>query len=131
MCIRDSGSGVLFDQIGNASHFSEQDKRRATELDLLGCVVTIKGMRCISTNAPGVNFKDNRLLIGQRETCSYVIAKPWATTPIFEAQGPNGRPTGEKLGYGEEYNAIIVPTPIRSRLTSIIVFDSDARLAAA
>ena len=114
------GSGVLFDQVGNATYFSEQDKRRATELDLLGCVVTVKGMKCYSTNAPGVNFKDERLLIGQRETCSYIISKPWATTPPFEAVGANRRPTGEKLGYGEEYSAILVPTPIRSRLTSIL-----------
>jgi hypothetical protein len=125
------GSGVLFDQIGNATYFSEQDKRRATELDLLGCVTHVKGMKCYSTNAPGVNFKDDRLLIGQRDTCSYVISKPWSTTPPFEAKGPNGLPTAEKIAYGEEYNAICVPTPIRSRLTSIIVYDSDARSAAA
>ena len=88
-------------------------------------------MAAFGTNAPGIDLADDRILMGARGTLSYVVVKPFMTGTPFEAVDSNGLPTGERIAYGEEYNAIHVPSPLQARLTSVIVYDSDARTAAA
>lgn len=124
------GSAVLLDLLTNASSFSVNDARNGTNLDVAGDLGVIKAMPAYSTNAPGVDFGDERILIGERGTATYAIARPWSTGQPFEAVDATGKPTGQRQAYGEEYNAIFVPSPIRYKLTSVIVYDSDARAAA-
>lgn len=124
------GGPILINELSWATSFQEMDRRRATEAGKDGQCAFIKAMPVFCSNAPGVNFGDERLMIGVKGSCTYAISKPWSTTPPFEAVGPNRKPTGEKLAYGEEYNAIIVPHPLRGQLTSVICYDSDARAAA-
>ena len=58
---------------------------------------------------------------------TYTIAKPFVTGMPFEAVDSNGKPTGKKVAYGEEYSAIKVPTPIRDRMTSVIAYSFTGR----
>lgn len=124
-------SPTLNDQLTNARQFAAEAMRAGSGLTGSGDLATIKGIPAYGTNAPGIDLGDERIIMGQRATLSYVVAKPFMTGQPFEAVGANGLPTGQRVAYGEEYNAIHVPSPIRNRLTSIIMYDSDARTAAA
>jgi hypothetical protein len=125
------GGAVLLDLLSNATSFSINDQRAGTDLTKSGDLGVVKGMPAYSSNAPGVDFGNERILIGERGTLSYAIARPWATGAPFEAVDSSGRPTGARMAYGEEFNAIHVPAPVRYKLSSIICYDSDARAAAA
>ena len=120
----------LLNEMEDADQFSEMDRVAGTQLDKTGAVSVIRGMRVYGTNAPGIHFGDERILIGEAGTLTYAIARPWSVTPAFEAVGATGRPTGQLQAYSEEYNALIVPPAIRGRLTSVVCYDSDARAAA-
>ena len=125
------GGAVLLEMLTNASSFSVNDRRNGTDLSKAGDLGVIKGMPAYSSNAPGTDFGEERVLIGEAGTLTYAIARPWATGQPFEAVDASGRPTGQRQAYGEEYNAIVVPRAIRHKLSSVIVFHSDARAAAA
>lgn len=124
-------SPILNDMLTNAAQYAAEGIRAGSNLTGSGDLATIKGLPTYGTNAPGIDLGDERLIMGERGTLSYVIAKPYMMGVPFEAVGANGLPTAEKIAYGEEYGAIHVPLPIRNRLTSIIYYDSDARTAAA
>src|SRR3546814_5130064 len=51
----------------------------------------------------------------------------FVTGTPFEAVNSDGEPTGQKVAYGEEYSAVHVPSPIRNRMRSIIVYRSEER----
>lgn len=124
-------SPTLNDLLTNARQFAAEAIRAGSSLTGAGDLATIKGIPAFGTNAPNIDLEDERIILGQRGTLAYVLAKPFMMGTPFEAVGANGLPTGERVAYGEEYNAIHVPTPIRNRLTSLILYDSDARTAAA
>lgn len=124
-------SPVANDTLTNAAQFAAEAMRAGSNLTGSGDLATIKGVASYGTNAPDIDLGDERLIMGQRGTLAYVIAKPFMTGIPQEAVNSNGLLTGERIAYGEEYNAIHVPDPIRNRLTSIILYDSDARTAAA
>ena len=125
------GGAVLLDLLSNATNFSVRDSRPGSDLNQLGDLGTVKGMKCFASNAPGVDFGNERILIGERGTLTYAIARPWSTGAPFEASDAAGRPTGARMVYGEEFNAISVPQPVHYKLSSVIVYDSVARAAAA
>lgn len=95
-----------------------------------GDLERIKSLPTFSSNVPGSDLGAERILLGRLDACTYGIVKPFETGPVFEATGPNGLPTGEKIAYGEEYSAVHVPLPFRKHLTSVLAYDSDARAAA-
>lgn len=115
--------------LSGARGFMQSKVRFGTALDGRGDLDVIHGIPCYATNVP-CDLGAERILLGERGTLRYVIAKPFMTGMPFEAQGPNG-PIGAKIAYGEEYSAVCVPAPVRKNLTSVILFDSDARAAAA
>lgn len=124
-------SPVLNDTLTNAEQFAAEMMRAGSGLSGSGDLVTVKGIPAYATNAPGVDLGDERIIMGERGTLSYVVAKAFMTGMPFEAVNGSGLPTGERIAYGEEFNAIHVPSPIQNRLTSIVMYDSDARTAAA
>jgi hypothetical protein len=124
-------SPVLNDTLTNARQFAAEAMRAGGNLTGSGDLATIKGIAAFGTNAPGIDMGDDRIILGARGTLSYVVIKPFMTGVPFEAVDSNGLPTGERIAYGEEFNAVHVPLPLQNRLTSVIVYDSDARTAAA
>ena len=124
-------SPTLNDTLTNARQFAAEAMRAGSGLTGSGDLATIKGIPAYGTDAPGIDLGDERILMGQRNTASYVVAKPFMIGLPVEVRNSTGYMTAEKEAYGEEYNAIHVPSPIRNRLTSVIMYDSDARTAAA
>ncbi|MER2527920.1 MAG: phage protease [Candidatus Competibacter denitrificans] len=123
-------SPVLNDTLTNARQFAAEAARAGSNLTGVGDLATIKGITGVGTTAPGIDLGDERILLGQRGTLTYTVVKPFVIGTPFEAVGPNGLPTAEKIAYGEEYNSIHVPKPLYPRFTSMIVYDSDARTVA-
>lgn len=115
-------SPTLNDTLSNAEQFINEFKRNGTDNTTDGDLMKVKGIAAYGTNAPGIDLGDQRIVIGQRGTLTYTVAKPFALGEPFEAVGPNGKPIGKKQAYGEEYNAIKTPTPIRNRLASVLVY---------
>lgn len=120
-------SYTLNNSATNANNFEADSKRNGSDTTSQGDLDTIKGIPAFSTNAPGVDLGDERAVIGQRGTLTYTIAKPFVTGQPFESVAADGRPTGQKQAYGEEYSAIKVPTPIRNRLTSVLAYSFSGR----
>lgn len=123
-------SPVLNDILTNAEQFAAEAQRAGSALSGSGDLATVKAIPAYGTNAPNIDLGDDRILMGQRGTLSYTVVKPFMTGQPFEAVNSAGLPTGQRIAYGEEYNSINVPAAIRYRLTSVIVYDSDARTAA-
>lgn len=120
-------SPVLNDTATNARQFEAQAKRNGSDTNGQGDLDMLKGVPAWSTNAPGVDLGDERILMGQRGTATYTVAKPFMTGEPFEATDASGNPTGQKQAYGEEYSAIKVPTALRNRLTSVLAYSASAR----
>lgn len=120
-------SPTLNDTISNAEQFVNLLGRNGSSTDGQGDLQAVKGIPTFGTNAPGIDLGDQRILLGQRGQLTYTVAKPFALGEPFEVVGGDGRPVGKKQAYGEEYNAIKLPTPIRNRLTSVLVYSFSGR----
>lgn len=114
-------SQTLHNSITDAENFGANSLRNGTALDAMGDLAAIKGLPCWGTNTPG-DIGEQRLLLGQRGTVKYRIAKTFAIGAPFEIFNSAGKPVGKKGAYGEEYSSMCVPTPIRQRVTSVIAY---------
>ncbi len=122
-------SPILNNLFTQARSFNAKWKRYGTTLQETGDLDQINSLECWATNMR-CDLGNERVIIGERGTVTYMIAKPFQTGTPFERQNSDGYATGEKIAYGEEYSAICVPPPSRNRVTSVILFDSDIRAAA-
>ena len=121
-------SAMLNNEASKADQFVMEFKRNGTNDNVqTGDLESIKGLPSYDCNAPGMDIGDQRILIGQRGLTGYTIIKPYSVGQPFEAVDNQGRPTGEKVAYGEEYNALHTPRPVRNRYTSVLVYDSTTR----
>lgn len=123
-------SQTLHNTVTKAARFEADSGKLGTGLNNDGDLAQVKGIPVFGTNQPGVDLGDTRILLGERGTMTYGVAKPFATgTPFEVVEGSSGKPTGEKQAYGEEYSSIHVPVSIRNRLTSVIAYSATARAA--
>ena len=120
---------TLNDEATNAEQYTAAGKRADSSVTVSGDLADIKGVGCWSTNAPGIDLGEERIIMGQRGATAYTIAKPFGFGAPFEAVGPNGRPTGRKLSYGEEFSSIHVPAEYRARFTSVVAYSATGRAA--
>ena len=120
-------SETLNNEITKATEFITDSGRKGTDTNFQGDLEKVKGIQTFGTDAPGIDLGDNRIHMGQRNTTTYTVAKPFQTGKAFEAVNDLGQPTGEQVAYGEEYNSIYTPLPIRNRSTGVVVFDSTTR----
>jgi len=111
-------AGALADEITDADYFAGSDARTEG-------LTRVKGLDAYAVDAPDCDLNAARIIVGVDETVTYGVAKPLQFVPPFGLQGKTERAT-----YGEEYSAVHVPETIYNRLTSVIVYDSDARTAA-
>ncbi len=118
---------MMNNEASKAERFVVSLKRNGTDTNSNGDLQSIKSLPTFNTNAPGVDLGDQRILLGQRGLTSYTIAKPYSVGQPFEAVGPNGKPIGMKMAYGEEYNGIYTPKAVRNRYSSVLVYNSDDR----
>lgn len=121
-------SHTLHQTVSEAEQFTAHGTRSGTGANAEGMVDQVKGVPAWATNEPGIDLGDERLLLGERGTMGYTVAKAFMVGSPFEAvDATTGRPTGQKMAYGEEYSAMKVPTAIRNRLTSVLAYSASGR----
>lgn len=122
-------SPVLNNQITKAEQFVASLQKAGTGLNGMGDLDAIKTIPAFGTNQPGIDLGDERLLMGPRGLLGYTVAKPFTQIgqPIEMLDPTTNRPLGKKMVYGEEYNAIHMPTPVRKYMTSVLAYSATNR----
>ena len=120
-------SEVLNDTATNAEQFTASGKRNGADTSQGGDLTAIKSTPAYGTNAPGIDLGDERILMGQRNTTAYTIAKPWMMSEPQQARDEKGRLTGALESYGEEYNTVHTPKPVNGRYTSVLFYSASNR----
>src|SRR3546814_9038394 len=87
---------TLHNTITKAKRFEANSQKAGTGLNSDGDLERVKAVPCFSSNQPGADMAEGRIILGQRNTLSYVIAKPFVTGTPFEAVNSDGEPTGQK-----------------------------------
>ena len=121
-------SPVLNQTFTEARQFESASEKMGTALNNDGNLEAIKAVPVFGTNAPGLQMGDVRVVIGERGTTHYRVAKPFTMGEAFEAVDPTtGKPVGKKQAYGEEYSVEHTPTPSKYKYTSLLVADTTNR----
>jgi hypothetical protein len=121
-------SNTLNDTVTNADEFVVSLKRNGTDTTSMGDLEAVKALPAFSTNAPGIDLGDERILMGQRGTTTYTVAKAFALSEMQEGRdAATGQLNGSKEAYGQEFNSIYTPKPIADRYTSILVYSAGNR----
>lgn len=121
-------SGSLMTAIEQAETFGANFARPGTTLDQNGNLGAVKGIPGFKSFAPGLQLADNRIVVGQRGLTRYRMLKPWALGQLENQRDANGRFTGKKEAYGDQFVAIHTPTPLKMGLTSIVLYSATARV---
>ena len=124
-------SGAVRDLIGQAKQFGANFKRTATDLGADGNVGRIKDVPTWRSFAPGLNAGDRRIVIGERGVVRYRMMKPWQMNALENQKDSNGRFTGKKEAYGDQFIVVHTPTQLKAALTSMVLYSSAARIARA
>lgn len=121
-------SPVLHNAITDAENFEWGTSRPDVGITSAGTLTPVKAIPQWDTNAPGIDLGDERLILGRRGDFRYTVARPFSIGAPFEQQ-IDGRPTGKKIAYGEEYASLCVPTRLSEGYTSILAYSATARAA--
>ncbi|HAS6270556.1 hypothetical protein [Vibrio vulnificus] len=120
-------SNTLNDTCTNAEQFVASMKRNGSDTTAQGDLEMVKALPAFSTNAPATHLGDERIIMGQKGALTYTVVKPFTLSEMQEARDANGQLKGGKEAYGEEYNAIHCPKPIRNRFTSVLFYSQSGR----
>jgi hypothetical protein len=124
-------SGTVQAAVEQARQFSANYSRPGTDLSVDGNLGRIKGIPAFKTSAPGLWMADQRIVIGQRGLTRFRMMKPWAMGILQDQKDSNGRFTGKKEAYGDQFVVVHTPTPLKAGYTSIALYSSSARVARA
>lgn len=124
-------SGTVMTAVEQARQFSANYKRTGTDLTAEGNLGMVKGIPGFKTSAPGLAMADQRIVVGQRGQTRFRMMKPWSMGQLQDQKDANGRFTGKKEAYGDQFIALKTPTPVQNALTSIVLYSSSGRVARA
>lgn len=121
-------SGTVRTQIEQAGSFVESLARMGTDLQADGNLGRIKDVPNFRTTAPGLYMGDQRVVIGERGVTRWRMMKPWSMNALENQRDSNGRFTGKKEAYGDQFVVLHTPTPLKAAYTSIVLYSSSARV---
>ncbi len=121
-------SGTLRTQIEQAKQFEANSKRPGTDLMLDGNLGRIKDVPTFRSYAPGLNMGDVRTVIGERSTVRYRLLKAWQMGQLQDQKDANGRFTGKKEAYGDQFVVVHTPALLKGALTSMVVYSATGRV---
>lgn len=121
-------SGTVRTMIEQARQFSANYARSGTDLAADGNLGRIKDLPNFRTTAPGLSMGDQRVILGERGTTRYRMMKPWAMGQLENQKDANGRFTGKKEAYGDQFVVLHTPTQLKGAYTSIVLYSSSARV---
>lgn len=121
-------SGTVMTAIEQAETFGANFARPGTDLSAEGNLGRIKGVPNFKAFAPGLAMGDQRVVIGERGLTRYRMMKPWSMGQLENQKDANGRFTGKKEAYGDQFVVLHTPTPLKAGLTSIVLYSATARV---
>jgi hypothetical protein len=121
-------SGTVRTQIEQARQFAANYARPGTSLSAEGNLGVIKGVPQFRTTAPGLNMGDQRVIVGERGQTRFRMAKPWSMGQLENQKDANGRFTGKKEAYGDQFIVLHTPTPLKGAYTSVLLYSDSARV---
>lgn len=124
-------SGTLMNAIEQAEQFAANFARAGTSLDMDGNLGRVKGIPGFKSYAPGLQLADNRIIIGQRGLTRFRMLKPWSMGQLENQKDANGRFTGKKEAYGDQFIALHTPLPLKAGLTGVVLYSATGRVARA
>lgn len=121
-------SGTVRTQIEQAGSFVESLSRVGTDLQANGNLGRIKDVPNFRTTAPGLYMGDQRVVIGERGVTRWRMMKPWSMNALENQRDSNGRFTGKKEAYGDQFVVLHTPVQLKAAYTSIVLYSSSARV---
>lgn len=115
-------------QIEQAKQFSANFTRPGTDLSADGNLGRVKAVPNFKTTAPGLYMGDQRIVIGERNQTRFRMMKPWEMGQLQDQRDSNGRFTGKKEAYGDQFIVLHTPIPLKSATTSMLLYSSSARV---
>jgi hypothetical protein len=121
-------SSTVKTEVEQARSFVESFARNATTLDADGNLGTVKSVPNFRTTAPGLYMGDQRVVIGERGITRFRMMKPWSMGQLLDQRDSNGRFTGKKEAYGDQFIVLHTPTPLKAAYTTMSLFSTTARV---
>jgi hypothetical protein len=121
-------SGTLRTQLEQARQFGANFKRQGSDLMTDGNLGRIKDVPCFRSFAPGLAIGDQRIVICERGTVRFRMAKPWTMNQLENQKDANGRFTGKKEAYGDQFIVVATPTQLKGAFTSMVFYSATARV---
>jgi len=122
-------SGNVMTMIEQAETFGANFMKPGTDLAANGDLGRIKDVAGFRTAAPGIALGDQRIVMGERGTTRFRMAKPWSMGELENERDANGLFTGEKQSYGDQFIVVKTPDPLRAAYTSMALYSATARVA--
>ncbi len=122
-------SGTAMSQVEQAKQFSANSKRNGTDLQADGNLGRVKDIPNFKTSAPGLWMGDQRVIIGERGITRLRMMRPWQMGELENQKDSNGRFTGKKEAYGDQFLVLHTPTPLKRAYTSMVLYSTAARVA--
>lgn len=122
-------SGAVRNQIEQAKSFVNLTSRNGTSLDANGNLGLVKDVPNYKTTAPGLAMGDQRVVIGERGNTRMRMMKPWTMGDMENQKDSNGRFTGKKEAYGDQFIVLHTPSQLKGGYTSISLYSSSARVS--
>lgn len=123
-------SGAIDNALGQAKTFQANSSRAGTNLNPDGSIGRVKDMPAFNTRAPGLLMGDTRVLIGERGNTRFRMLRPFQMKAAMqEMRDSNGNFIGAGQNYGEQFIACHTPTMRKNATTSVVLYNSAARIA--
>lgn len=114
--------------VEQAETFGANFARPGTDLTVDGNLGRVKGVPSFKAFAPGLAMADQRVLIGERGLTRYRMMKPWSMGALQDQKDANGRFTGKKEAYGDQFVVLHTPTPLKAGMTSVVLYSGTGRV---
>lgn len=128
MCDFGLMSGTVMNSVERAGSFVANFKRNGTDLTGEGNLGQVKGVANFKSYAPGLAMGDQRILLGERGVTRWRMMKPWRFGQLENQRDVNGRFTGKKEAYGDQFIVLHTPTPLKRAMTSVVLYSATARV---
>lgn len=122
-------TGTVMTMIEQAKQFGANAKRAGTDLAADGNLGRIKDVPNFKTSAPGLWMGDQRVILAERGITRLRVTKPWMLGELENQKDANGRFTGKKEAYGDQFLVMHTPTQLKRAATSIVLYSATARVA--
>ena len=122
-------SGAVHQMVLLANQFQESNNRGQTSVNGAGDLGTVRSVPNFKSFAPGLQLADTRVLIGERGNTRFRMAKPWQMGELQDQRDSNGRFTGKKEAYGDQFVFLHTPSQLKGSYTSVVLYSTAGRVA--